>query len=520
MILTRWLHHWPTPWIAGLFLVVPVFGDPDLPFLEGLLKPERFIKHVKVLASEDLEGRGTGTHGQKAAGIYIAAQFKKCGLEPVGNDGTYFQRFSIVTPKPSRSGPQSHLEILTAGEVRKITTQDYQPFGFSRREFAKGPLVFVGYSITSHDLHYDDFSGIDMNGKIALCMRHSPGEARPESPFGPVQMKVATFVNKARCAAEAGARALILVNDPSHKEDFLIALAVRGRRAAIPIIQMKRSIAEEILQSAGKDLSELQREIDESLRPNSFEIPDSEVTLHVDIVEGGKKKVTTENVIGLLRGSDPVLSKQVVVVGGHYDHLGFGDYGAAPSYRGQIHPGADDNASGTAGVIELATVFSQMDPPPKRSILFAAFSAEELGLKGSAHYVRNPVFPLKKTVAMLNLDMIGRSKEEYCEIGGVGTGKGLKAFLERMNQGLDLALDLKPRVSNDSDHANFAKKKIPALFFFTGYHEDYHRPSDTWEKINVEGTMQILKLILRATYQFADQERRFEFRKPRKKARG
>lgn len=496
--------------MLSILLGVSLSAGSELSSVEKLLDLERYRSHVRFLAAEDLEGRGTGSQGQKAAATYIAAQFRKCGLEPAGDEGTYFQRFEARIPAFPTVDKESYVKVQTTEGIETLEGKQFQPFAFSANAEAQGPLVFVGYSISSEALKYDDYAGVDVKGKVALCLRHSPAEAKPESPFGPLQMQVATFVNKAKAAAAAGAAALLLVHDTNHKEDQFVAPAAGGEPSPIPVVQVERAVAERILKGAGRDLAALQKGIDGALKPNSFEVAGAEVSLKVQVGRSRRGSAPTENVVGLLRGSDPVLSRECVVVGGHYDHAGFGGSGA--SDRGRIHYGADDNASGTAAVLEIARALSQLEPRPKRSLVLIAFSAEELGLYGSAHYVKHPSCPIEKTVGMINLDMVGRSKEGYCEVSGVGTAEGLEGMVGELNEGIELSLKLEPKVSTDSDHYNFARAKVPILFFFTGFHADYHQPTDTWEKINAEDALRVTRLALRAAYAFASRETRFEFR--------
>lgn len=475
------------------------------------LSRENLLTHLKLLASEDLEGRFTGSSGQRAAAFYVANRFRKAGLEPAGDRGGYLQKFTAKIRVPPRIGRGTKFSWKSSGSETLVEPRLMLPFGISAKGEVSAPVVFVGYAISSAALGYDDFAGIDVRGKIALCLRHSPGEAKPESPFGPLQMRVATFVNKAKAAAAAGAAGLILVNDFNHQEDDLFALAVTGEPAAIPFLQIRRDEAVKMFEACGKDLARLQREIDESLKPKSFALQGIDATMAADITPGIENEVLTENVIGLLRGSDPRLREEYVLVGAHMDHVGYGELGAQPKNRGQIHFGADDNASGTAALIELARAFSSMEPHPKRSMVFLAFSGEEVDLLGSMHYVKSPAFPLGKTTLMINLDMIGRSDNGYCKVYGLGTAEPLKSIVESCNRGIDLNLDPVLEVPGDSDHYPFAKAGVPVSFFFAGFHPDYHAPGDTWEKINSADASRIARLSFRLAREAANRDERLRF---------
>ncbi len=495
-------------------LFIPVLGERrDELRLDSLLDAQRFAAHCKLLSSEELEGRGSGSVGQKAAATYISSQFRKLGLEPAGESGTYYQSFPVSLPQFAKVGADSGVEFFFADKRhRMLVNQEFQPFGFSKEGEVQGALVFAGYSITDSKLHYDDFSGVDVKGKIVLALRHTPGESNPESPFGPLQMQLGTFVNKANTAAAAGAVGLLLINDFNHEDDPFVAIAVGGPKASIPVVQISRKIAQELLPDF--DLEKIQEKIDESLRPQSFEVPDLLVKIKVDLLKPATSELSkTENIIARLPGSDPVLAREYLVIGAHYDHVGFGEYGASMQNRGRIHPGADDNASGTSGLIELAQALRSLKTAPKRSILFMAFSGEELGLYGSAYYVKKPTVPLDQIVAMINLDMIGRSKDGFLEVSSISTGEGFEELLEKLNQGIGLDLKLNPEITDDSDHASFVRAKIPALFFFTGFHPDYHRPSDTFEKINIPDTLRVLRLVLRTSVELANREERPQFSK-------
>ncbi len=268
-------------------------------------------------------------------------------------------------------------------------------------------------------------------------------------------------------------------------------------------------VAEGWLKSAGKSLAELQQGIDNSSHPNSFVLPESaQVSLAVNI-EHMHAKVA--NVVGYLPGK----TDEYIVIGAHYDHLGYGDSNSlAPSQIGQIHFGADDNASGTAGVLELARIFSQrarQGEQLKRGILFITFSGEELGLLGSADWVNHPTLPLDKAVAMINMDMIGRLRDDKLYVGGVGTAAGFRSMVEQAADKDGFHVDYSFRGESSSDHTSFLSKKIPVLFFFSGLHSDYHKPSDTWDKINAQGGARIVTLVEQLAGEIAngDPEPRF-----------
>jgi len=277
------------------------------------------------------------------------------------------------------------------------------------------------------------------------------------------------------------------------------------------VVHARRAVAEAILATAGRDLAGLQREIDAALRPRSLALAGARAEIRVSLV---RERGTTANVVGILPGTDPALRDQAIVVGAHYDHLGLGgENSLAPAQVGTVHPGADDNASGTAGVMALARAFAA-GGGTRRTLVFAAFGAEEIGLLGSAHYVRQPPIPLERTVAMLNLDMVGRPQKGKLYVSGAQTGEGLEEILRAANAAVGLDLVLRGDGYDPSDHTTFLARDRPVLFFFTGTHADYHRPSDTADKIDPAGMARVLRLARGVVAALADREAGLAFRRP------
>jgi hypothetical protein len=276
--------------------------------------------------------------------------------------------------------------------------------------------------------------------------------------------------------------------------------------SGIVLVQVKNDAADAWFRAAGKSLDNAQLEIAHSGKPASFAFPDQ---LHMSIkVDIETTRATVDNVLAYLPGK----TDEYVIVGAHYDHLGRGNYDSlAPSQIGQIHPGADDNASGTAGVMELARVFAPLKGQLQRGILFTSFAGEELGLLGSAHWVQEPTMPLDKAVAMLNMDMIGRIKDDKVYIGGVGTGSTLKATLEQISSKSNFKIEYSPGGYSASDHTSFVTKRIPVLFFFSGLHSDYHKPSDTWDKINSSSAARLVDVVGGTALQLASASERPTF---------
>ncbi len=459
------------------------------------LSPQRYMTDVTYLASDDLKGRGNGTPELERAADYIAELFRQAGLEPVGDNGTYFQSFEVTAE--AQLGAKNELTI--AGAAQRID-EDFVPIVFSDTAEFEGPLIFAGYGITAPEYMYDDYSGIAATGKIVAVFAHEPQELDAASVFAGTDFTPhSSHINKAINARMHGAKGIVFITDPSHDyEDVGPATRrVQSSDMGIPAVHAKRAAI--VKAFADRDLAAIHKRIDETKQPQSFEMPGVTARIATDVV---RERKTVRNVIGAYPGSDPVLKDEWVVIGAHYDHLGLGDHSSlAPSQVGQPHHGADDNASGTAGVMEIARIVSANRPRWKRSVLFMAYAGEEIGLLGSAHFVNNPTVKIESINAMLNMDMIGRLREtNRLFVGGVGTSPSLRPAVEEINKAAGLDIAFSDSGYGASDHMSFNAKKIPVLFFFSGVHTDYHKPSDTAEKINAQGATKILAI----TYLMAD----------------
>ena len=474
------------PWLALLaYAASPVKLDRP--------EPGAYIEHVKYLASPQQEGRGAGTDGLRRAEEYIAKQFDAAGLQRAGENGTYLQPFTVTTG--ATMGDDNSFVITQAGEQQRLSPeQDYIPLNFSTSGSVSGGMVFAGYGITADEFHYDDYFHLPVEDKIVVVLRYEPPSFSEERSGGREKHYThhAHLVSKAINARNRGAKAVILVSGDTGKQDELVKFgSVAGPdNAGILMVQVSNAAAEKWFAAAGKPLGDLQKSINENRRAQSFLFPES-LTISLD-VEIERKQATVHNVLGYLPGE----SDEYVIVGAHHDHLGYGDESSlAPSQIGEVHAGADDNASGTAGVIELAKLFSRRGEKLARGILFMTFGGEEIGLLGSAHWVDHPSRPLEKAVAMINMDMIGRMRDSKVYVGGVGTGSTFKPLLEQAEKQHSLKVDYSKETHSSSDHTSFASKQIPVLFFFSGLHSDYHKPSDTWEKINAEPAVQLLAMV-------------------------
>lgn len=464
-----------------------------------------YLAHVRYLASPELQGRGNGTPGLEKAAVYMAAGFRSAGVGPIAGQG-YFQDFQLTTS--ARLGASSALDYRLGPEPARdlLLQRDFVPLNLSASGATTGAVVFAGYGITAPEYRYDDYAGIDVHSKIVLVLRHEPQEFDDKSVFnGNSYTAHAQLFSKASNAKMHGAAAVVLVNDfPAHpaEENKLEKFGVTEgpENAGIEIVQVASNVAEDWIAASGKNLKDIESGIDKDLHPRSFALP-STLTVHLK-VDVEREVKTVHNVCAYIPGA---ASKEYVVIGAHYDHLGLGGpYSLAPSQTGTVHPGADDNASGAAGLLELAQHFHD-GPPLRRGVLFVAFAGEELGLLGSNYYVNHPELPLADAVAMINMDMIGRIRDRKVYVGGSGTGTTFAAVLHNEEGRHDIVADLTERAGyGSSDHTSFTAKQIPTLFFFSGLHADYHRPSDTWDKIDSGEAVQLLAYIGDIAGQLAD----------------
>ena len=467
-------------------------------------------RHVRVLAADGMEGRGIGTAGLDKAADYIAAEMQAAGLEPGGPDGGWFQPFEMTTGVTL--GENNVLE-LGREHLDSRTLEYWQPLDLSESGSVSGEVVFAGYGITAPELGWDDYAGLDVKGKIVLVLRHEPGEKDPHSAFNGTDLtRYAEFRVKAINARVHGAVGMILVNDVvAHPEgpDELVKAGTSAQAAfaGLLAVHVKRDEANALLEE-GQTVESLEKAIAGAGKPASRPLAGARAAIRVDL---RKTRKPVKNVIGVLRGRDPALSKEAVVIGAHYDHLGMGERDSLdPNNVGQPHNGADDNASGTAALLAIARSFGQTGVRPKRSIVFMAFTAEEAGLGGSSWYVNHPTWPLERTVAMLNMDMVGRMREKKVVAFGAQTGKELLEILEKANEE-KLALTARGSGYGPSDQTVFYAKGIPVLHFFTGAHSDYHRTTDDADKVDSEGLAQVARLVRRTAVAIADRETQISF---------
>lgn len=520
---------------------------------------QRISRDLSYLSSDEREGRGVGTDGIWQAGDYIAKRYQELGFDTELFEKTPFQNFNIRGENKVGAAEHNRLVFKKEGGdiIALELGRDFTPLSLGKNgSFASG-IVFAGYGISAKDLNYDDYASVDVTDKVVIILRKEPRPNDPNSPFDGTQpSQYSFFTAKEANAALHKAAAIIFVNDLStveqakadkHKivadaldkfsdldsrwtdvlkrndpaevaqlradlkmsinslaaaeakldqsSDQLVEVNAAGRAMSqdrVPTFSCTREAVDKLLKaSMGQTLAELEADIDQDLKPRSTELAgwtaDGET-----LVE--QKEIVARNVIGLFPGKGD-LAKEIVVVGAHYDHVGMGGAGSLAPGTIAVHNGADDNASGTTTMLEVAHRLSQNSATNRRTIVFMAFSGEERGLLGSAHYVRNPRFPLEDTVAMVNMDMVGRLSENYLTIFGTGTATEFDSLIDKLNEKYKFDLNKDPAGRGPSDHQSFFEKKIPVFHFFTGLHNDYHRPSDDFDKINLNGMVRITDMV-------------------------
>jgi len=513
-----------------LFLLsISMFGQPfERAFAE--LTETRLRADLTFLTAEPLKGRLSLERGSDVAMHWIVSEFTKAGLQPVAN-GSYLQPVPLIEYKSDRE--KSGVSV-TIGGATKVYRSPEASASFPKNVEIRGPVVFAGFGITAPELRYDDYAGLDVKGKVVLIFDHEPQEDNAASIFsGKGNTRYAGTYVKVRNAQEHGAAAVLLIPEPNRKHPSneerraripgsaqrnarLPQQALENGELQIPLVSLSEALGKEMIATLGRSASAIHAEIDRSLRPQSASLPG--VSVAIAIVNTDVRKAEGFNVVGLLEGTD--LKDETILVTAHYDHDG-------PAFNlGALFPGADDNGSGTVGVVALAHAFVKSGVKPRRSILFAIFAAEERGLLGSYEYAHRPLRPLAKTRAAVNFDMIGRNEEASRQTDGLidiaaDTSNELNLVgayyspdyaktVERANEHVGLRIngkwDMEPalNVFFRSDQYPFVLKDIPALWWFTGFHPDYHQVTDTVDKINFPKMVKILKLAFRSTLDFAN----------------
>ena len=500
--------------LAALLLAAPVRTlrgqEPAERTFDAAITAEMVREPLEYLAGDACRGRAAGSEEMHKAARYVAERLKEMGLKPGAPDGTFLQTFEHGRRDVNRTRTALTLTGKTQGNAwqRKLVLDaTFVPFRFSAQGSVDAELVFAGYGISSPEHGYDDYADLDVKGKAVLIMRYEPGEKDAQSPFGGAEHTThATFEAKVANAEKHGAVALVMFTGDHYHEaagNDLYAHHAAARRESvdIPVLQVTRPEAVRLFKSCGKDAAEVQREIDRTTRPASFPIDGVRVQAEVAF---DRQPIRLQNVVAVLPGADEKLSEETVVVGAHLDHIGARSADPDKPDRDTIFNGADDNASGVAALLAIARAMTRENLRPKRTIVFCAFDGEEIGLLGSRHYVNHPVRPLEKTAVMINLDMVGRLRDNALMIMGVGSGKGLSEVANAAAKGLDLKLYCSPSAMAPADSMHFAMSRVPALFFHTGLHLDYHRVTDEASKIDYGGLARVARVAARTAAAIAD----------------
>lgn len=477
-------------------------------FAQEKITSGELLQHISVLASDEFEGRFTGSRGAVKSSEYIQKEFASYGVQPAFSD-SYFQTFEFIEDV----GMKGENSLRVNGKPLQLSTE-YTPLGFSGNATVSAELVFVGYGISAEKLHYDDYAGVAVKGKIVVALRHYPGypSKDPHSGFD----RYADFRFKASTARDKGAAGIVFINGYSAgTEDKLPAFRFdrAGGMKDFPVAFVLRDAILPYFESAGKSLQNTQMNIDTSMSSNSYVL----TGVTADIRTGVElKKSVCRNVAGIIPGTDPNMKDRFIVIGAHYDHLGYGEVGSLTNTH-EIHNGADDNASGVSGMLELAEQFAK-EKSNGKSILLIAFSGEELGLLGSSYFTDNLPVPASQIDAMINMDMIGRLDTASSLIAyGTGTSSVFPDMLTRINGQYHFALTQQEEGFGASDHSAFYTKSIPVLFFFTGIHNDYHKPSDDTHFINAEGQERVVNFIYQVAGELAKLSDKPDFKKVEKK---
>ena len=489
----------------------------------------RWYQHAITLSNPWFEGRAPGLRGNDLAAEYLEFWMKDAGLEvafpAVGEDGvtpkdgpwkSYQQKFALTGGAPKVEGG-----ALTAGGADRERGKDFTVLGISGNAKVEAPVTFVGYGIKKGEADYTSFEeGADLTGRIAMVFRYEPLDERGRSKWASRRFsEFSAMTTKIDALVELGAAGIILVSPPDARDGKValedVSTSRWGRPLDIPMVQVSTDVAEQILKAGAPDKGSL---LDWRKRADAGEIKtvalndDAKVSIETKLSSGG---TPTQNVGGVLRGKG-ALADEWVVVGAHFDHVGYGYFGTSPQYTGQLHPGADDNASGTSAMLCIAQAMADLyggkdAPKDARSILFLGFTGEESGLRGSRWYIEHPTIANDKMSLMVNMDMVGRLRSDDLSVGGMSSAKGMIDVMRPIFERSGLTIHADPSGRGPSDHASFYGAGIPVLFMYTGNHDIYHTPNDKGYTLNPEGAAKIVALAADITTTVATRPERLEF---------
>jgi len=467
-------------------------------------------EHITYLASKELKGRMPGTRGDKNAAEYIIKDFKSNNL--VLHEGTGKQSFDITLGNKLGTKNELHINRYEA----ELQT-DFTPFPYSGNETLQSQVAFAGYGyqIQSADFTWNDYENIDVQGNWVMLLEGMPA-LKNKKPFGPGK----SARSKALKAKELGAGGILFVVDQTSKDvpDFVDPTIKEGE-LDLPVIQISKSLANRILKKEGKAIEELKTFYNKEKHPKSFMI-NTKIDATVELLEN---TVTTQNVIAKIPGKKAKEDRKYIVIGGHYDHLGHGgtNSGSRRPDTNAIHFGADDNASGIAAMLEIAEKLETLKDSLSRTIIFIGFGAEEQGLIGSKYFMKHSEIDPENIEAMINIDMVGRLREENSlQVGGTGTSKEADSLLKAHNTSYNFKFGFSEEGYGPSDHSSFYSNDIPVFFFSTGPHLDYHTPMDTPDKINYKGLKKVTNYIFDLTKDLAMSTKELSFQEAGPKSPG
>ncbi len=480
--------------IIGILLIGFVLIINRSKSLSSEITEDEIMNHIRYLSHDNRSGRLPGTRGSKDVIAYLIKNLKSYGVRPAIGE-SYTQPFDIQTG--IRLGPANTLMI---NKDTMVVNSDYLPMFFSANGNYSGEAVFVGYGfqINDKELKWDDYKGIDVKDKWVVVMRHSPERDQPHSIYA----SHSPLHKKMMVAKDNGAKGIIFVSQIEDEELYPLKYVSGFKNDQSPAIILSKNRANKIFERVGWSIKKIQAEMNQNLKPLNFQLGLLNIEASINIEPIIKKGA---NVVGEIRSRNREFRDEYIVIGAHFDHIGMGGPGSGSRKPevDQIHPGADDNASGTAGLLELAQKLSENVGHLKRSVLLVAFDAEEKGLLGSKHFIKSSPVDIKNITTMINMDMIGRMSDSSYTVGGVGTSPYFEYLLDSLKRGRFFNLIMNKPGFGPSDHASFYTKDIPVLFFFSGVHDDYHTPNDIWQLINLKGEKYILDFIYDLVFHLA-----------------
>lgn len=459
--------------------------------------------HIRYLSHEKREGRAPGTRGSKDAISYIIRKLKSYGVEPGAKNQSFIQSFDITSGVELGEYNQFYIN-----DRELITGEDYIPLSFSGNGEISAMAVFAGYGfkINQENLLWNDYADIDLRGKWAIVMRHGPERNINHSIYADHM----SLHKKMLVARDEGAIGIIFVSQLEDEDLYPLKYIPGYNNLSIPAIHLSNKTADKIFKRVGWTRQTIQETMNRTLEPITFDLPSTIIKGSVDLNPIYNRAA---NVIGVIKSGNREFRDEHIVIGAHFDHVGMGGEGSTSRKPGKktLHPGADDNASGIAGLLELAQKLTAKKSRLKRSVLLIGFDAEEKGLLGSKYFLENPTINIKDIITMINMDMIGRVKDSTVTAGGVGTSPMFKSLLDSLVLNRNFNLTMTMPGAGPSDHASFYAQNIPVMFFFSGFHNEYHTPDDTWKLINLKGEKGILDLVYDVVFHLARTQERPKF---------